>query len=96
MTCREENTASGLVLPDNIRSGGGREDAVFSDDEFLDAIGRSDFQDDLNSLRAEETSVSTNDQGRTFGIDRAEDGLNKVLRVVLVAHQQGSTQERQI
>jgi hypothetical protein len=83
VTCREENTASSFIFPNDVGSGGSRKDPVFPDDEFLDAIGRSDLQDDLNGVMAEETSVSTNDQSRAFGIDRAERRLYKVLRVVL-------------
>jgi hypothetical protein len=84
VTCCEEDTASSFIFPDDVRSGGSREDTVFSDDELPDAIGRPDPQNDLNGLGAKETSVSSNDQGRSFGIDRAEDRLDKILRIVLL------------
>jgi hypothetical protein len=85
VTCGEEDATSSFVFPDDVGSGGSRENTVFSDDKFLDTIGRADLQDDLDSLWAEETSITSNDQGRAFGIDRAEDRLDEILRVVLIS-----------
>jgi len=85
VTCGEEDAASSFVFPDDVGGGGSREYAVFPDDKFLDTIGRADLQNDLDRLGAEETSISSNDQGRAFGIDRAEDRLDEILRVVLIS-----------
>jgi len=85
VTCGEKDAASSFVFPYDVGSGGSREYTVFSDNKFLDTIGRTDLQDDLNGLGAEETSISSNDQGRAFGIDRAEDRLDEILRVVLIS-----------
>ena len=91
VTCRKEDTASSLVFSDDVGSGGSREDTVFPNDKFLDAIGGTDLQDDLNSLGAEKSSITSNNQGRAFGIDRAEDSLDEILRVVLMTlHQQNA------
>ena len=72
------------MLPYDVGSGGGGKNTILSDDKLRDAISRTDLQDNLNSFRAEETAVSTDDQRGPFGIDRAKDGLDKVLRVVLI------------
>jgi hypothetical protein len=84
VACSEQDAAICLVLPDDVGDGGGGQDGVLSDYEFCDAIGRSDLEDRLDGLWGEVAAVSTNDQGRPFGIDRVEDGLDEIFGVVLV------------
>ena len=79
----EEDTTERLVLPDHGRRGGGGEDPVVTDNELCNAVGRADLEDSLNCLWGPETTITTDDEGLTLGVDRVEDGLHKVLGVVL-------------
>jgi len=56
-----------------------------ADDEFRDTVTSANLEDRLYCFRGEEATVSSNNEGKIFGErrDRGEDGLDKVLRVVL-------------
>lgn len=45
VTGSEENTTGCLPLPDNMAGGWCRQDAIFTDQELLDAIGSADLGD---------------------------------------------------
>lgn len=79
----KQDTSDCLVLADDIGSSGGGQDGVLSDDELLDAVSRSDSENDLHGLRGEITAITTDDESGAFCIDRVEDGLDEVLCVVL-------------
>ena len=86
MARREEDTAGGLARADDVRDGGGGEDAVLSDDEVRDSVACSDLDDRLDALGGVVAAVSADDKGRVGGArgrDSFEDGLDKVLGVVL-------------
>lgn len=87
MARREEDTAGGLARADDVRDGGGGEDAVLSDDEVRDSVACSDLDDRLDALGGVVAAVSADDKGRVGGArgrDSFEDGLDKVLGVVLL------------
>lgn len=84
---REEDASRGLARADDVRDGGGGEDAVLADDEVRDAVACCDLDDLLDALGGVEASVSADDEGRVGGAgggDPFEDGLDKVLGVVLL------------
>ena len=83
MTCREEDTAVGVVLSDHVGCGRGRQDRVLADNEFLHPVGGTDLQDGLDGLGGEITTVAPDDERRTLGVDGIKNGLDKVLGVVL-------------
>ena len=60
----QEDAASGLALPDNMTGGRGGEEAVFSDDELLHAVGSSDLGDQLNDLGVPVPAIAANDEER--------------------------------
>ena len=79
----QEDTTVGLVLPDDIRRGGGRENSVSADDKLGHIVRGGDLDDDLDGLRREITTITTNHERESLWLDRIENGLHKVLRVVL-------------
>ena len=79
----QEDTTIGLVLPDDVRRGGGRENPVGADDKLGHIVRGGDPDDDLNGLRGEITTIATNHQCESFWLDGIENGLHEVLRVVL-------------
>lgn len=79
----EEDTAIRLVLADDVRRGGGREDRVLADDESSNTVGRADLKDGLDGLGGEETTIATDDKSLSLCVYGVEDGLDEVLRVVL-------------
>lgn len=83
MACRKEDATVGLVLSDDVGRGGGGQDRVLADDELFHAVGGTDLQYRLDGLWGEVTTVTADDEGRAVCIDRIEDGLGKVLGVVL-------------
>jgi hypothetical protein len=63
---RQEDAASGLALPDNVASGGGRQDAVLADQELLDAIRRTNLGDQLDNLGVPVPPIAANDEEGIF------------------------------
>lgn len=79
----KEDTSICLVLADDVRRGGGREDRVLADDESSNTVGRADLKDGLDGLGGEETTIATDDKRLSLCVYGVEDGLDEVLRVVL-------------
>lgn len=87
MASGQQDTASRLVLANDVGSSWGGEDGVLADDELGDAVGGGDAKDDLDGWNGEVTAVTTDDEGSTLGSwgrDRIEDSLDKVFGVVLL------------
>lgn len=98
MTSREQDTTGGLPRPNDMGDSGRREDTVLADDEVGDAVPRCDLDDLLDALGGVETPVSTDDESRTLrarGGDPFEDGLDEVLRVVLLLEDYDSVQREE-
>ena len=66
----QEDATIGLVLPDDIRRGGGRENSVGADDELGHTVRCGDLDDDLDGLRREITTIATNHERGSLGLDR--------------------------
>lgn len=81
--CKEDATIS-LVLPDDVRRGGGREDSVGADDKLSHIVRGCDLDDDLDGLWREITTVATNNERESLGLDGIQNCLHEVLRVVLL------------
>ena len=81
----EEDTTIGLVLPDDIRRGGSRENTVGADDELGHIVRGGDLDNDLDGLWREITTIAANYERKSFWLDRVEDGLYEVLRIVLLS-----------
>ena len=56
---RQQNTTIGLLLPNQSRDSGGREDRVLSEDNVLDSITGRKLENDLDSFGGKVSSVST-------------------------------------
>ena len=82
----------GLVLPDDVRRCWSGQDRILSDDELLDTIARSEFDDGLNRGFGEKPTVAANDNCLCINTNRVEDRLNEVLGVVLHIYQLHSIQ----
>ena len=80
--CKKDTTI-GLVLPDDVRRGGSRKDPVSADDKLVHAVRGGDLDDNLDGLWREITAIATNNEREPLWLDGIEDGLYKVLRVVL-------------
>jgi len=82
----EEDTTGSLAVTDDMRDGGGGEDAVLSDDELRDAVTGGELDDLLDDLGRVVASVTTDDEGSVLGTSRdgGEDRLDEVLGVVLL------------
>ena len=83
MTGSEKDATVGLVLSDDVGGSRGGENAVLSDDELCDAIGRADLEDGLDGLWREVATVTADNEGLALGVDRVKDGLDEVFCVVL-------------
>jgi hypothetical protein len=83
MTGREQDSTRGFIFPDNVGGCRSRQNRVLSNNEFLYAIGGTDFEDGLYGFGREETTITTNDQGRSLDLDGVKDGLDEVFSVVL-------------
>ena len=83
MASGQENSACGLILPDDIGGSRGGQDRVFSNDKFPYTIGRTYFKNGLHGFRREKSAVAANDEGRILDVDGIKDRLYKVLCVVL-------------
>lgn len=70
MTGRQENTSSGLALPDNMTGSGGRQNTVLADEELLDTIGDTDLCNGLDDLGVPVTTIATDDEERVYGLVR--------------------------
>lgn len=70
VACCEKDTTRSFILPYNIGCSRSRKDAVLSDDEFTDTVGRADLEYGLYRLGGEVPSIATNDKSGSFSIDR--------------------------
>jgi hypothetical protein len=84
MTCSQENSSIGLVLSNHIRCRGSGEDTILSNDQFCYTISSRDFENRLDSGLVEVSTIASDDESLAFGRRRIEDGLYKVLCVMLV------------
>ena len=84
MACSQEDSSVGLVLSDHIRCSGSGEDAILPNDQFCDTISSRDFENRLDSRLIEVSTITSNNESLAFGGRRIEDGLYKVLRVMLI------------
>jgi hypothetical protein len=77
----EQDTASGLPLPDDVTGSWCAQDAIVSDDQLLDAICRANLRNNLCDFRIPVSSITTDDQCATFSTfwNREDDSCNKVL-----------------
>ena len=66
----QEDTTIGLVLPDDIRRGGGRKNSVGADDKLRDLVCGGDLDDDLDGLWREITTIATNHERGSLWLDR--------------------------
>lgn len=62
--CKEDATG-GLAQANDMAGGGGRENAIVTDDELLDAVRSANLRDQLDDLRVPEAAITSNDKGRT-------------------------------
>jgi len=83
MTCGQEDSSIGLVLSDHVRCSGSGKDAILSNDQFCDTISSRDFENRLDSGLIVVSTITPDDESLAFGGRRIEDGLYKVLRVML-------------
>ena len=72
-----------FVFTNDVRCSWGGKDGILSNDEFGNTVGRTDLENGLNSFGREETSITTDDESNTLGLDRIKDRLDEVLGVVL-------------
>lgn len=86
MARSEQDTAGRLVLANDIRGSGGREDTILANEEFRDAVGGGDAQDDVHGRNGKVSTVSADNERRALGSSRdgIEDSLHKVLGVVFL------------
>ena len=86
MAGSQENTASGTAYSDDIAGGWCAKNAILADQQLLDAVGSANLGDQLSDLRVPISSISANDQERTFDAfrDRKEDAGNESLAVVFL------------
>lgn len=84
MACGQEDSTCSFVFPDDIGGSWCGKNGVLSDDELAYAVGRADFQNGLNSFWREVSTIAADDKRRILDIDRVKDGLDEVLRIVLV------------
>ncbi len=83
VTGSKKNTTVRLVLADDVRGSGGREDGVLADDELRNTVSRTDLQNCLDGLRGKVAAVSADDDRLAVEVDGIEDSLDEVLSVVL-------------
>ena len=83
MGSSKEDTTIGLVLPDDIRRSGSRENPVGADDKLGHIIRGGDLDNDLDGLWREITTITTNHECESLWLDGVEDCLHEVLCIVL-------------
>lgn len=66
----EEDAAGCFAFTDDMACGRSAEDAILTDEEFLDAIGSSNLCNLLNYLRIVVSPISTNDKKGTINAFR--------------------------
>ena len=79
----EQDAAVRLVFANDIGCRRRRKNRILSNDELLHTVCRPDLQDSLNGLRGEITTITSDDERRTLGLDGVEYSLNKILGVML-------------
>ena len=79
----QENTAVCLVLADNIGSRRSRENSVSADDKLLNTVGGGNLENLLDGGLRIVPSIAPYNNGGTLGRGSIEDGLDKILGVVL-------------
>lgn len=62
----QENTASGLPLPDDMTGSGCGQNAVLADEKLLDTVCGTNLCDQLNDLGVPEPAITTNNQEGAF------------------------------
>ena len=79
----QEDATVGLVLPDDVRRGGSGENPIGANDELSYIVRGGNLDDNLDGLWGEITTITANHERESLRLDRVEDGLHEVLRVVL-------------
>jgi hypothetical protein len=85
VTSGEEDATRGLARANDVRHGGGGEDAVLADNEMFDPVAGGELDDRLDALGRVEPAITTDDERgalSSWGGDTRQDRLNKVLGVV--------------
>jgi len=83
VACGKEDTAIGLVLADDVGGCRGRENSVSANDELLDPVGSGNLENLLDGGLRIVPPITAYDNSGTLGRGGIEDGLYKVLGVVL-------------
>jgi len=83
MAGSQQDTSVGFVFANDVRCRGGGQDPVLSNNEFCNAVGRTDFENDLDGFLREVASITPDNERSTCRVNRIEDGLDKILGVVL-------------
>lgn len=81
--CRKKDATIGFILPDDVRRGGSRKDSVGTNDQLGHIIRGGDLDDNLDGLWRKITAITTNNEREPLWLNGIENGLYKVLRVVL-------------
>ena len=86
MARSQQDTTIGLLLPDQSRDSGGREDRVLSENNVLDSITGRKLENDLDSFGGKVSSVSTDYECLSLWSTGhgGEGGLDEVLGVVFL------------
>jgi hypothetical protein len=62
----QQDATGGFAFADDMAGGGRREDAILTDQQLLDAVGRANLGNQLNDLGVPESAITTNDEKGSF------------------------------
>ena len=84
MAGREKNPSRGLLLPDDMASRRGTQDAILTQQNLPNSICRSNLGNQLNDFWIVETTISSDDEEAALGAlgDREQDTRNESLTIV--------------
>jgi hypothetical protein len=86
VTGGQQDTTSGLPLPDDMTGSRSTQNAVLANEHLLDSIGSTNLCNLLDNFGVVVTAVTTNDEERSLNSfwDGQKEGGNEVLGIVFL------------